>query len=42
MKKQKLEPAQEFATVKECLKSAVEKYAKNIANRHRFFFQVQK
>ena len=31
MKKQKLEPAQEFATVKECLKSAVEKYAKNIA-----------
>ena len=31
MKKAKLEPAQEFATVKECLKTAIKKYAKNIA-----------
>lgn len=31
MKKIKLEPAEEFATVKECLKGAIEKYAKNIA-----------
>jgi len=31
MKKPKLEPAQEFATVKECLKTAIKKYAKNIA-----------
>ena len=31
MKKPKLEPAEEFATVKECLKAATEKYAKNVA-----------
>ena len=31
MKKTRLEPAQEFTTVKECLKAAVKKYAENIA-----------
>ena len=31
MKKLELKPAEEFATVKECLKAAVKKYAKNIA-----------
>lgn len=31
MKKLKLKPAEEFATVKECLKAATKKYAKNIA-----------
>ena len=31
MKKPLLKPAEEFATVKECLKAATEKYAKNIA-----------
>ena len=31
MKRPKLEPAQEFETIKECLKAAIKKYAKNIA-----------
>lgn len=31
MKKMKLEPVEEYTTVKDCLKSAIEKYAKNIA-----------
>lgn len=31
MKELKLKPAEEFATVKECLKSAIKKYAKNVA-----------
>ena len=31
MKKLKLEPAQEFETVRDCLKAAIKKYAKNVA-----------
>ena len=31
MKKTKLEPAQDFATVKECLETSIKKYSKNIA-----------
>ena len=31
MKRPELEPAQEFETIKECLKAAIKKYAKNIA-----------
>ena len=31
MKKIKLEPAQEFETVRDCLKAAIKKYAKNVA-----------
>ena len=31
MKKQRLEPAQEFATVKEVIKTTVKKHAKNVA-----------
>jgi len=31
MKEPKLEPAQEFVTVKDCLKAAIKKYAKNVA-----------